>query len=26
MGAWDHGYRELLVWWRARVTADVGIR
>jgi hypothetical protein len=26
MGAWDHGYRELLEWWRSRVTADVGAR
>jgi superfamily I DNA/RNA helicase len=26
MGAWDSGYRELLEWWRARVTADVGKR
>jgi superfamily I DNA/RNA helicase len=25
-GAWDSGYRELLEWWRARVTADVGTR
>ncbi len=23
MGAWDAGYRELLAWWRERVTADV---
>lgn len=23
MVAWDKGYRELLEWWRARVTADV---
>ena len=26
MGAWDHGYRELLEWWRTRVTADGGTR
>jgi hypothetical protein len=26
MAAWDAGYRELLGWWRARVTADVGPR
>jgi superfamily I DNA/RNA helicase len=26
MDAWDSGYRELLEWWRARVTADVGKR
>lgn len=26
MGAWDGGCRELLEWWRTRVTADVGKR
>ncbi|MGA2773184.1 MAG: ATP-dependent helicase [Bryobacteraceae bacterium] len=26
MGAWDSGYRELLGWWRSRVTADVSTR
>ena len=26
MDAWDTGYRELLEWWRTRVTADVGMR
>lgn len=26
MEAWDKGYRELLEWWRARVTADVHAR
>ena len=26
MDAWDAGYRELLEWWRTRVTADVGMR
>src|SRR5512143_426695 len=26
MGAWDAGYRDLLEWWRTRVTADVHAR
>lgn len=26
LAAWDKGYRELLEWWRARVTADVDLR